>query len=71
MLGLLAVVILKRVSESIFFQSNTFTACKVKDESEVANSLIAFNLMAFFSVITKLSATVTVALYLKTYYISY
>ena len=31
-LGLLTVMILKKVSESIFFQSNTFRACKVKDE---------------------------------------
>ena len=38
MLGLLIVMVLKRVSESIFFQSNKFTACKVKDEKEVANS---------------------------------
>ena len=37
-LDLLTVMILKRVSESIFFQSNKFTACKVKDEKEVANS---------------------------------
>ena len=44
-LGLLTVMILKRVSESIFFQSNKFTACKVKDEKEVANSLMAFNLL--------------------------
>ena len=32
MLGLLTVMILKRVSESIFFQSNKFIARKVKDE---------------------------------------
>ena len=38
MLGLLAVMILKRVSESIFFQSKKFKACKIKDEKEVANS---------------------------------
>ena len=43
-LGLLTVMILKRVSENIFFQSNKFTAYKVKDEKEVANSLMAFNL---------------------------
>ena len=29
--GVLAVIILKRVSESFFFQSNKLTACKVKD----------------------------------------
>ena len=78
------------MSESIFFQSNKFTACKVKDEKEVANSLMAFNLLKiirpfqgkknlrtfrpkykFFSVITQLSVTVTVVLYLKAYYLSY
>ena len=31
--------------ESIFFQSNNFTGCKVKHEKEVANSLRAFNLL--------------------------
>ena len=30
--GLLTAMILKRASESIFFHSNKFTACKVKDE---------------------------------------
>ena len=35
----------RRVSESIFFQSNKFIAYKVKDEKEVANSLMAFNLL--------------------------
>ena len=44
-LGLFAVMILKRMSESIFFQSNKSTACKVKDEKEVANSLMVFNLL--------------------------
>ena len=43
-LGLLTIMILKRVSDSIFFQSNKFTACKVKDEKVVANSLMTFNL---------------------------
>ena len=38
-------IILERVSESIFFQSNKLRACKVKDEKEVANSLITFNLL--------------------------
>ena len=38
-------MILKIVSGSIFSQSNKFTACKVKHEKEVANSLMAFNLL--------------------------
>ena len=38
MLGLLIVMALKRVSESIFSQSNKFTACKAKDEKDVVNS---------------------------------
>ena len=33
------------MSESIFFQSNKFTARKVKDEKEVVHSLMAFNLV--------------------------
>ena len=37
------VMILKRVNESIFFQINKFTACKIT--KEVANSLMAFNLL--------------------------
>ena len=32
LLGLLSVVILKRESESIFFQRNKFSACKFKEE---------------------------------------
>ena len=44
-LGLLTVMILKRVSQSIFFQSNKFTGRKVNDEEEVANYLIVFNLL--------------------------
>ena len=44
-LGLLIVMILKKVTESIFFQRNKFIACNVKDEKEVANSLMAFNLL--------------------------
>ena len=44
-LGLLIVMILKRVIDSVFFQSNKFTACKVKDEKEVANCLMAFTLL--------------------------
>ena len=42
--GLLT-IILKRMSESVFFQSNKFTACKVGDETEVANYLVAFSLL--------------------------
>ena len=42
---LLTVMILKRVSESIFFQINKFTLCKFKDKKELANSLMAFNLL--------------------------
>ena len=45
MLGLLTIIILKRVSESIFFQSNKFAADKGKDVKEVANSLMTFNLL--------------------------
>ena len=45
MLDLLIVMILERVSESIFFQNNKFTACKIKDGKEVANSLMVFNLL--------------------------
>ena len=44
-LGLFTAMILKRVSESIYFQSNKFTTCKVKGEKEVANSLMALNLL--------------------------
>ena len=44
----LTAMILKRVSESILFyilfQSNKSTACKVKDEKELANFLMAFSL---------------------------
>ena len=43
-LGLLAVMLLKRVSEIIFFWSNKFTACKVKDEKEKEKSFTTFNL---------------------------
>ena len=39
----LTVMILKRVSESIFFQINKFTACKFTKEA--GNSLMAFNLL--------------------------
>ena len=47
-LGLTSVIILKSVRESIFFQSNTFPACKVEDEKEVAKSLIMFNQRKIF-----------------------
>ena len=43
-LGPLTVMILKRMSESVYFQSNKFTACKIKDEKDVANSFMTFNL---------------------------
>ena len=35
--GLLTMMIMKRISESIFFQSKRFKACKLKDEKEVTN----------------------------------
>ena len=38
-------MILKRVSEGIFFHINIFTACKFKDKKEVANSSMASNLL--------------------------
>ena len=44
-LGLRTVMILKSVIQSIFFQSNKFTACKVKDEKDVANCFMLFNLL--------------------------
>ena len=37
-LALITVIILKRVRESFLFQSNKFTAYKVKDGKEVAQS---------------------------------
>ena len=40
---LLTVMILKRVSESIFFQSKRFTVCKVKDDKEVTNLNLLHN----------------------------
>ena len=43
-LGLFTAMILKSVSESIYFHSNKFTTCKFKDRKEVANSLMQFNL---------------------------
>ena len=44
-LGLFTLMILKIVSESIFFQSKKFIACRFKDVKEVAKSLMAFNLV--------------------------
>ena len=44
-LFLLTVIILKGVSESIFFQSDNVTTCKFKDGKEVVNSLMVFNLL--------------------------
>ena len=44
-LVLLTVMILKIVIESIFFQNTKFIAYTFKDEKEVANSLMAFNLL--------------------------
>ena len=41
-LGLITVIILKRVGENIFFQSNKLTACKVRNEKEVAKSLMVY-----------------------------
>ena len=43
-LGLITIIILKRVRESDFIQSNKFTACKVIDGKEEAKSLMVFNL---------------------------
>ena len=42
---LIAVMIFKKVSGKIIFRSNKFIACKVKDEKEVAETLVAFNLL--------------------------
>ena len=43
-LVLITEIILKRVRESIFFQSNNFIVCKVTDGTEVAKSLMLFKL---------------------------
>ena len=45
-LGLLTAMILKRVSESILFQSNKFTVREIEDGKEVANSLKVLNLLS-------------------------
>ena len=44
-LGLLTAMVLKRVSESVFFQSNKFTVYEVKDENELTSYLMVFNLL--------------------------
>ena len=64
---MLTVMILKGVGDSIFFQSNEFTACKIKDEKEVAiflwcqpTDLVANGIKyKCFSVFTQFSVTVT------------
>ena len=43
--GLRIIIILKRLSGNIFFQSNKFKACKVKDGKLAENYLIVFNLL--------------------------
>ena len=43
--AMLTVMILKKENESIFFQNNRLTACNVKDEKDVTNSLMVFNLL--------------------------
>ena len=44
-LDLLNLMMLKRLSESIFFQTHKFPVCKVKGRIQVANCLMAFNLL--------------------------
>ena len=44
-LGLLTVMILKRVRENIFFQSNKFTTCKNEDGNKVKNYSMVFSLL--------------------------
>ena len=43
--AMFTVMILKKENESIFFQNNRLTACNVKDEKDVTNSLMVFNLL--------------------------
>ena len=43
--GLFTEMILEKVIESIFFQSNKFRAYKVKDEKGVTNFLMVFSLL--------------------------
>ena len=45
MLGLLRVMILEIVSESIFSKNNKFNAWKIQDEKIVANSLMMLNML--------------------------
>ena len=61
---MITVITLKRVIESIFLQSNKFTACKVRDGNEEAKSLMVFNLHKYnvnkgFSVNTHVNVLVT------------
>ena len=42
--GLITVIILKRVMESIFFQNNKFIVCKFRDGKKLAKYLMVFNL---------------------------
>ena len=43
-LGMITLIVSKRVRKSIFFQSNKFTASNIKDEKEVTKFLVVFNL---------------------------
>lgn len=45
MLGLLTAMILKSVSESIYFERNKFIACKIEVGKKVAKSLMMFILL--------------------------
>ena len=47
-LDLLIIMIFKSVRESIVFQSNKFTACKVEDGKQVLNYLMVFSLLILF-----------------------
>ena len=53
MLGLFTVMILKRVDEIILFESNKITACQVKNQKEVTNSLMVFNLSIHYPFISR------------------
>ena len=44
MLGLIIVIIFKIVREIIYFQTNKFVTCKVRDGKEMAKCLMVFNL---------------------------
>ena len=52
-LCLITVIILKRVREIIYLQSNKFTACKVRDEKVVAKFLMTFNLQLSIHLIVR------------------